>query len=462
VRILKKYDLLVIGSGPGGYVAAIKAAQNDLKVGIIEKDAIGGVCLNWGCIPTKSLLKSAKIYQEFLNAKDYGIDVEDLSSIKPNWDAILKRKDRIVRRLTGGVKMLLKKNNIDIFMGEGKIIKPDTVLVNDEEIKTQNIIIATGASPILPPITGLDKAYDSGILLTSKGMLDNKSIPKKLVIIGGGVIGIEFATIFNTFGTEVTIIERENKILLNVDNEIRDAYIKTLKKAKIKVLTSSTVIKIDNENVVYKDDDDKELSIATEKILLSVGMKANLDSFSEIKLDLENKFIKVNEQMQTSQENIYAIGDVTGKTMLAHVASHQGMVAVMDILGKKEKINYNQIPAVIYSFPEIAQIGMTEEIAKENNIEYSTSVFPLQANGKAMTANETNGFIKLISSKPYNEIIGVHILADNASDLISEALMVMKLEGTADEIAKAIHPHPTISEIFHEAALGIVDKPIHI
>lgn len=459
---MKEYDVIVLGAGPGGYVAAIKAAQNNLKVGIIEKEAIGGVCLNWGCIPTKSLLISAKVYTEFMNAKDYGIDVVDKTQITPNWSNILKRKDRIVRRLTGGVKMLLEKNKVDIYTGEGEIITNNEVLINDEKIRAKNIIISTGASPILPPIEGLEEAYKDKFLMTSKEMLDIDSIPEELVIIGGGVIGLEFATIFNAFNTKVTIIEREKEILLNVDDDVRDNMLKILKKAKVEVLTESTVVKIKNNEVTYKDKDGNNKSVSANKVLLSVGMKANTGSFTKLNLKLNNKFVEINDSMQTSQQNIYAIGDVTGKMMLAHVASHQGIIAVNNILGHKEKLNYDQIPSAIYSFPEVAQVGLTEKAAKTKGLDYKVSIFPLQANGKALSANEKDGFIKIIADKKYNEILGVHILADNASDLISEGVVVMKLEGTADEIAKSVHPHPTISEIYHEAALGIIDKPIHI
>jgi dihydrolipoamide dehydrogenase len=459
---MKEYDVIVLGAGPGGYVAAIKAAQNNLKVAIVEKEAIGGVCLNWGCIPTKSLLKSAKVYQEFMNAKDYGIDVVDKSQITPNWSNIVKRKERIVNRLTGGVKMLLEKNKVDIFTGEGEIISNNEILINDEKIKAKNIIISTGASPILPPIEGLEEAYKKNFLMTSKEILDIDNIPEELVIIGGGVIGLEFATIFNAFNTKVTIIEREKEILLNVDDDIRDNMLKILKKAKVEVLTESTVVKIKNNEVTYKDKEGNSKSVSASKVLLSVGMKANTESFKKLNLKQNNKFVEINEFMQTSVPNIYAIGDVTGKMMLAHVASHQGIIAVNNILGHKEKLNYDQIPSAIYSFPEIAQVGLTEKAAKTKGLDYKVSIFPLQANGKALSANEKDGFIKIIADKKYNEILGVHILADNASDLISEAVVVMKLEGTADEIAKSVHPHPTISEIYHEAALGIIDKPIHI
>jgi len=459
---MKNYDVIIIGSGPGGYVAAIKAGQKNLKVAVIEKEAIGGVCLNWGCIPTKALLKSAKVYTEILNAKEYGIDIDSYENIKPNWTSIVKRKDRIVKRLTGGVKMLLEKNNVDIYNGEGEILNKNEVKVNDEILKTKNIILATGSSPIIPPIPGINEAHKSGFLMTSKEMLSINQIPKKLIIVGGGVIGIEFATIFNSFNTEVTIIEREKEILTNIDDDIREAMLKILKKAKIEILTEATVTGIDEKKVIYKTVSGEEKAVNADRVLLSVGMKSNNESFRHLNLKMEKNFVIVNDQMQTSIPNVYAIGDVNGKMMLAHVASHQGLIAIEHIQGKTEKINYDQIPSVIYSFPEVAQIGLTEKIAKTKGIDYLVSKFPLQANGKALSANEKDGFIKIIASKPYNEIIGVHILADNASDLISEALMTMKLEGTANEIASSIHPHPTISEIYNEAALGIIEKPIHI
>ncbi|MDD4069789.1 MAG: dihydrolipoyl dehydrogenase [Candidatus Izemoplasmatales bacterium] len=459
---MKKYDLIIIGAGPGGYVAAIKAAQNNLKVGIIEKEAIGGVCLNWGCIPTKALLKSAKIYTEILNAKDYGIKISDNSVIEADWTNILKRKDRTVRRLTGGVKMLLQKNNVDIIIGDATVLNKNEVQVNDDTYNTKNIIISTGASPIIPPIKGLEGGINSGLVKTSKELLSIDQLPSELVIIGGGVIGIEFATIFSSFGSKVTIIEREENILLNIDDEARELILKTLKKAKVKALTESTVTDITNDSVIYKTKEGEDISIKTDSVLLSVGMKGNINSFTKLNLNIVKGFVEVNNFMQTSIDNIYAIGDVTGKMMLAHVASHQGIIAVSHILGKKESINYDQIPSVIYSFPEIAQIGVTENEAKKRGIDYKVSKFPLQANGKALASNDTEGFIKILASKEYNEIIGVHIVSDNASDLISEAVMTMKLEGTADEIAKAIHPHPTISEVYNEAALGIIDKPIHI
>lgn len=457
---MKPYDVIIIGSGPGGYVAAIKAGQKNLKVALIEKEAIGGVCLNWGCIPTKSLLKSAKVYQQFMHAKDYGL-VVDKKNIGYDWDAIIKRKNRIVKRLTGGVSMLLKKNGVDIYEGTALVLNKHKVKVNDETLETKHLILSTGASPVFPAIDGLKEAYDSNFVKTSKQMLDIAHVPEHLVIIGGGVIGVEFATIFNSFGSNVTIIEREQQILLNVDDEVRDTMMKVLKRNKINVLTGATVTEVKKDAVVYTTNDGSK-DVEADSVLLSVGMKANTSSFETLKLKLKRGYVEVNQHMQTNESSVYAIGDLNGEMLLAHVASHQGIIAVEHILGNEEEINYRQIPSAIYSFPEISQIGYTERDVKEKGWEYKVSKFPLQANGKALSQNERDGFIKIIATKPYNEIVGVHIVAENASDLISEALMAMKLEGTADEIAHAIHPHPTISEIYHEAAMGIVDLPIHI
>jgi len=458
---MKTYDIIIIGSGPGGYVAAIKARHLGKSVAIIEKEDIGGVCLNIGCIPTKTLLRSAKVYQTIIHSEDYGITIDDKNKVKFDWKKILDRKDKIVRKLTGGVKMLLEKNGVDIYQGYGKVIDNTTVEVNKETLKTKNIILSVGASPIIPPIPGVKEALEKGILMTSKEILSIKSVPKSLAIVGGGVIGIEFATIFSSFNTEVTIIEKADNILLNVDDEIRDAYLKILKKANIKIITSATVTKVDDNKVTYKKDD-KEIEVNAEKILMSVGMKANVSGLEHLNLEMTKQGIKVNNKLETSQKGIYAIGDVNGNLMLAHVASAEGIIAVENISGKESKIDYNKSPSAIYGFPEIAMVGITEQMAKDKKLDYKVSKFPLSANGKALAEGEAEGFIKLIIDKKYGEILGLHILASHATDLISEAVVTMELEGTVYELAKSIHPHPTLSEIIMEAAHGAIDKPIHI
>ncbi len=457
---MKTYDLTIIGTGPGGYVAAIKAAQLGYKVAVIEKEAIGGVCLNWGCIPTKALLNSAKVYKNFLNAKDYGIDVEK-DSFNVNFKKMMQRKNKIVKKLTGGVSYLFKKNNIDVYNGEGIIKDANTVTVGEETLQSKKLIIATGAKPAVPPIDGLKEQLDTGFVVASKGILDLKEMPEKLAIIGGGIIGVEFATIFATLGTEVTILEREKDILLGVDQEIKEAFKKALKKAKITFLTEASVNKIEKDKISYETSGETK-TLSVDRILLSAGMQPNLGGLEALDLETENGFIKTDEFLRTNVENVYAIGDVNGKHMLAHVASKEGIPAVEHIKGEALPIDYGKVPSGIYTFPEIAQVGLTEEQAKEQGLDYKVSVFPLSANGKALAENQSIGMVKMLATKEYGEVIGVHILSDSATELISEAVLGMTLEATAADFVHAIHPHPTLSEMVHETAHGILDKPIHI
>jgi len=414
---MQNFDVLIVGGGPGGYVAAIKAGQLGLKVAVIEKDNVGGVCLNWGCIPTKTLLKSAKVFEQLKHAKDYGIDVK-ADSFTANFPDMVKRKDSVVRRLTGGVAALL-------------------------------------------PITGLKEAFEAGFVLTSKEILDLKTLPQSLVIVGGGVIGLEFATIFNSLGTKVTVIERLPTILASVDEELRNLFQKKITKDGIQIITSASVNAIGSTSVSYELDG-KTIEVQADKVLMAVGMKPNTNSFASLNLAMEKAGVQVNEHMQTSIPNVYAIGDVTGKYMLAHVASHAGLVAIDHIQGKDTKMDYHAIPSGIYTFPEIAMVGVTEQDAKAKGIDYKVSTFPLAANGKAMGENEKDGLVKIIVSKPYNEIIGVHIMAPSATEMITEASLAINLEATAEELVHTIHPHPTLSEMMMEAAHGIIDKPIHI
>ena len=457
---MKNYDLTIIGSGPGGYVAAIKAAQLGLKTAIVEKEAIGGVCLNWGCIPTKALLNSAKVFKNFNDAKSFGIDVEK-DSFSVNFKAMMQRKNKIVKKLTGGVSYLFKKNNVDVFDGEATVKDNHTVTVGSETLKSKKLILATGASPATPPIKGLKEGLKTGFVVTSKGILDLKEQPKNLTIIGGGVIGIEFATIFSTLGTEVTILEREDDILLGVDQEIKDMFKKALKKAKIKFLTNANVEKIAKDSLTYKTGDQEE-TLKSDKVLLSAGMQPNMKGLEALDLETEKGFVKTDHFMRTNVKDVYAIGDMNGNYMLAHVASKEGVIAVEHIKGSDHKMDYTKVPSGIYTFPEIAQVGLTEQEAKDQGLDIKISTFPITANGKALAENQSIGMVKMIATKKYGEIIGVHILSDSATELISEAVLGMNLETTALDIAQAIHPHPTLSEMLHETAHGIVDKPIHI
>lgn len=454
------FDVIIVGGGPGGYVAAIKGGQLGLKVAIVEKDNVGGVCLNWGCIPTKTLLKSAKVYETFKHAKDYGIDVQD-GSFAVNFPEMIKRKDGVVRRLTGGVAGLLKKNGVTLLKGYGEVTSATTVKVGEEEHTAKNIILATGATPILPPLPGVKEGYERGFVLTSKEILDLKEQPKELVIVGGGVIGQEFATVFNAIGTKVTIIERMDKILVPVDDEIRTLFHKKMEKDGVTILTSASVTAITETGVTYEKEG-QTVTVAADKVLMAVGMRPNVNSFTSLNLAMEKSGVQVNEFMQTSTPNVYAIGDVIGKYMLAHVASHAGLVAIQHIAGDSHmKMDFKVIPSGIYTFPEIAMVGLTEQEAKAQGLNYKVSTFPLIANGKAMGENEKEGLIKVIASQPYNEIIGVHIYSVTATEMITEASLAINLEATAEELAHTIHPHPTLSEMMMEAGFGILDKPIH-
>jgi dihydrolipoamide dehydrogenase len=457
---MQTFDIVIVGGGPGGYVAAIKAGQLGYKVAVIERENVGGVCLNWGCIPTKTLLKSAKVFEQFKHAKDYGIDVKP-DSFSANFPDMVKRKDSVVRRLTGGVAALLKKNGASLIKGFGEVVDANHVKVGDDTIEAKFIILATGASVIMPPIPGLQEGFDAGFVLTSKEILDLKTLPSSLLIVGGGVIGLEFATIFSSLGTKVTVIEKQPSILTSVDEEIRGLFFKKISKDGVQIFTNATVTSIGQDIVTYEIDG-KVTELKVDKVLMAVGMKPNTKSFASLNLAMEKAGVQVNEHMQTTISNVYAIGDVTGKFMLAHVASHAGLVAIDHIHGGDATMDYRAIPNGIYTFPEIAMVGLTEQDAKAQGIDYKVSTFPVMANGKAMGENEKDGLVKIIVSKPYNEIIGVHIMASAATEMITEATLAINLEATAEELVHTIHPHPTLAEMIMEAAHGIIDKPIHI
>ncbi|MBU1144133.1 MAG: dihydrolipoyl dehydrogenase [Firmicutes bacterium] len=457
---MKTYDIIVLGGGPGGYVSAIKAAQLGAKVALIEKEVVGGICLNHGCIPTKTLLKNAKVYKTILHAQDYGVVLG--GEVGFDWSLMLKRKDSVVKRLTLGVGGLLKKNGVEVFSGLGKVLSSTKVEVNGETLETKNLILATGASPIVPPIPGLKEAYEKGIAVTSRELLQIKDAPKSLVIIGGGVIGVEFATIFSSLGTEVTIIEKLDGVLPMMDDDIRVAYTKILKRDGIEIFANAEVKSVKDHEVTYSFEG-KDTTIKADTVLVSVGMRPNSNGLEVLNLKMDRAAIVTNEHLETSVKGVYAIGDVNGKYMLAHVASAEGIVAAEFIMGnQKAHLDYSKVPNAVYGHPEIATIGLTEKEVKEKGIKYKVSTFPLQAIGKALADNEKDGMIKLIVSEQYKEILGAHIMSYDASNLIAEIGVTLELEGTAYEIAHTIHPHPTLSELIMEAAHGAVDKPIHM
>ncbi|MDO7983606.1 MAG: dihydrolipoyl dehydrogenase [Pigeon pea little leaf phytoplasma] len=457
------YDILVIGGGPGGYVSAIKAAQLGAKVALIEKHKVGGICLNYGCIPTKAFLKSAKVWDLCKNASKFGLN--NIEHISFDWKSVLKRKDKIVKTLTNGIASLLKKNKlIDFYFGSAEVLNAYQVVVNDQVLQTKKLIIATGSHAFIPPIPGAKESYLDKYLYTSKELVQLETFPKKIIIIGGGIIGVEFATIFNKFGSEVIILEKQKSIITTMDNDIISAYTKNLQNSNVQVITEANVIKID-KNTVYYEYQQKVYQDKTDIILMAVGTKPNLIGLEKLNLTMDRNGILTDNFLQTSIPDVYAIGDVNGKYMLAHVASHEGVIAIHHALNLKDKIqpiNYEHVPSCIYSFPEIASIGCTEKQAKERDLNYKISKIPVQAIGKAHADGDLEGFSKLIVDKNTLQILGMHIYAYNATELITETGALMAFNGTAYNAMEIIHPHPTLSELNLETFLGAIDKPIHL
>ena len=462
---MNEIEVVIIGGGPGGYVAAIKAAHLGLKALLVEKDKLGGVCLNWGCIPTKALVSTAELLNNLQRAGEFGIQVKDYSFDFP---AIMKRKDMITQRLSSGVGQLMKANQVRVIKGEGQIIEPGTVEVTDtagekEIIKTKNIIIATGSRVMRLPIPGID----SEGVITSNEALSLSELPSRMLIIGGGVVGIEFAGIFRALGVEVTVVEMLPRILLPIDEEIARRLTQLLKGKGIEILTDSKVkeIKKNHQNLeVLISTTDGEKIIETEKVLLAAGRVPELGNIDvqRLGIELNGKAIKVDEKMRTNIPGIYAVGDVVGKIMLAHVASREGIVAVENISGKEVLMDYKVVPNCVFSMPEVASVGLTEEEARKENDNIKVSKFPFLANGKALGMGETEGMVKIIADADTSELLGLHILGAHASDLIAEGTLALSMEATAFEIINTIHAHPTLAEAIAEAAEGIVGKPIHI
>ena len=462
---MSEINVVIIGGGPGGYVAAIKAAHLGLKAVLVEKDKLGGVCLNKGCIPTKSLISTAEVLNHIQRAGEFGIQVKDYSF---DFTAIMKRKDLITRRLSSGVEQLMKANQVRVVRGEGQIVEPGTVEILDadgqkEIIKTKNIIIATGSSVMKLPIPGLDV---EGVI-TSDEALSLSELPSRMIIIGGGVVGIEFAGIFRALGVEVTVVEMLPRILLPIDEEIARRLTMNLKKKGIEILTDCKVkeIKKNNQNLeVLVSTSEGEKKLETEKVLLAAGRVPELGNIDVQGLDIEldGRSIKVDEKMRTNIFGIYAVGDVVGKIMLAHVASREGIVAVENISGKEVLMDYKVVPNCVFSMPEVASVGLTEEEARKENDNIKVSKFPFMANGKALGMGETEGMVKIIADGDTLELLGLHILGAHASDLIAEGTLALSMEATAEEIINTIHAHPTLAEAIAEAAEGITGKPIHL
>jgi len=463
---MTKYDLIVIGSGPGGYVAAIRASQLGLKVGVVEKEELGGICLNWGCIPTKALLKSAQVFDYVKHAKDYGVEVP---SYKADFGSMIARSRGIAGGMSKGVEFLFKKNKIDKLMGFGKVKKGKIVEVTDAEGKktdyaAEHIILATGGrSRELPNI----KIDNQKIIGYRKAMTMEKQ-PKSMVIIGSGAIGAEFAYFYNSIGTKVTIVEFLPNIVPVEDEDISKQLEKSFKKEGITIMTNSAVEAVDTSGEGCK------VSIKTPKgveyidcevVLSAVGVSTNLEGIGleDVGIKHEKGRVLVDEFYRTNVSGYYAIGDITAGQALAHVASAEGIICVEKIAGHHpEPLNYNNIPGCTYCVPEIASVGYTEKAAKEAGYEIKVGKFPFSASGKAKAGGNYDGFVKLIFDAKYGEFLGAHMIGANVTEMIAEVVVARKLETTGHEIIKSVHPHPTMSEAIMEAAAAAYGEVIHL
>ena len=460
------YDVIIVGSGPGGYVAAIRASQLGLKTAIVEKESLGGVCLNWGCIPTKALLKSANVFEYINHAKDYGIEVKEA---KHDFTAVVKRSRDVANGMSGGVQFLMKKNKIDVINGTGKVSKGKKVVVTDDKGKTteysaKNIIIATGGrSRELPSLK-----QDGKKIIGYREAMSLDKQPKKMVVVGSGAIGVEFAYFYNAMGTEITVVEYMDRMVPVEDEEVSKQLERSFKKAGMKIMTSAEVTSVDTSGkgckVEVKTKKGTE-SIECDIVLSAVGVVANIEKIGleDVGIKTDKGKIVVDDFYKTNVEGYYAIGDCTPGQALAHVASAEGIICVEKIAGHHpEPLNYNNIPGCTYCSPEIASVGYTEAAAKEKGYEIKVGKFPFSASGKASAAGHKDGFVKLIFDAKYGELLGAHMIGANVTEMVAEAVVARKLETTGMEIIKSVHPHPTMSEAVMEAAAAAYGEVIHM
>ncbi|MFL2619822.1 MAG: dihydrolipoyl dehydrogenase [Flavobacteriaceae bacterium] len=465
---MEKFDIIVLGSGPGGYVTAIRASQLGLKTAIVEKESLGGVCLNWGCIPTKALLKSAQVFEYIKHSADYGIKVENYDK---NFDDVVNRSRNVAKTMSKGVNFLMKKNKIKVFEGYGKLSENKSISITKEDgsediIHGDKIIIATGArSKELPNL----KQDGKNIIGYREAMTLEKQ-PKEIIIVGSGAIGIEFAFFYNSMGTKVTVVEYMNRIVPVEDNEISKELEKSLKKKGISILTSSevknaTINDDGNVDVVIESKNGESKTINSEIVLSAVGIKTNIENIGleDLGIKTEKDKIIVDDFYMTNLKDYYAIGDVVKGQALAHVASAEGILCVEKIAGHDvNPLDYNNIPGCTYCSPEIASVGYTEEQAIENGYEIKVGKFPFSASGKAQASGKSDGFVKVIFDAKYGEWLGCHMIGEGVTDMIAEAVVGRKLETTGHEILKAVHPHPTMSEAVMEAVAAAYGEVIHL
>ncbi|NAS30223.1 dihydrolipoyl dehydrogenase [Flavobacteriaceae bacterium R38] len=463
---MSKYDVIVLGSGPGGYVTAIRASQLGLKTAIVEKENLGGVCLNWGCIPTKALLKSAQVFEYLKHAEDYGLKVNEYDK---DFDAVVKRSRSVADGMSKGVQFLMKKNKIDVLEGYGKVKPGKKIDVTSSDNKTieysaDHIIIATGARsrelPSLPQDGKKVIGYREAMTLPEQ--------PKKLIVVGSGAIGVEFAYFYNSMGTEVTIVEYLPNIVPVEDVDVSKQLGRSFKKSGIKIMTSSEVTKVDTSGdgvKAYVKTKKGEEVLEADIVLSAVGIKTNIENIGleEVGIAVDRDKILVNDYYQTNIPGYYAIGDVTPGQALAHVASAEGILCVEKIAGMHvDALDYGNIPGCTYCSPEVASVGLTEAQAKEKGYEIKVGKFPFSASGKAKAGGNADGFVKVIFDAKYGEWLGCHMIGAGVTDMIAEAVVARKLETTGHEVLKAVHPHPTMSEAVMEAVADAYDEVIHL
>ena len=452
-------DIIVIGGGSAGYVAAIHASHLGAKVALVEKDKLGGTCLNRGCIPTKALVRSAEVLLEARRGNDFGIKADNIGI---DFAGIMAHKSKSVNQLVSGVEQLMKANKIRVCRGTGRILSPHLVKVNDEEIATRKLIIATGSESTPLPVPGRDLPG----VLTTDDILELKELPESLVVVGGSHVGVEFAGIFNALGTKVTIVKRRPLRLEPVDEEIGRRFAQTLPKQGIEVKIGAAVKGIERNGDVLRviwDTPEGEQGVEGQMVLMATGRAPYTEglNLSELGIQMDHGAIAVNGYLETNVKDVYAIGDVLGKNMLAHVASYEGEIAVENALGHSRQADYRAVPNCIFTHPEIAGVGITEEEARNSGIPYKASKFPFAALGRAVAMGETAGMVKMICDAGDGKVLGMHIMGPHASDVIAEGVLAVRMGLTAEDIAHTIHAHPTLPEAVREAAMGQLHGAIH-
>ena len=462
------FDLIIIGAGPGGYVAAIRASQLGMKVACIEKETtLGGTCLNIGCIPSKALLNSSEKFIEFKNhAEEHGIKA---GKVDLDLSKLMQRKNKIVKQLTAGIGFLFKKNKITHLSGTASFVDKQTIKIQSSKeltLSAKNFIIATGSSSMERPGITVDEKQ----IVTSTGALSLSTIPKTMLVIGGGYIGLEMGSVWSRLGTKVTVVEKLDRIVPTMDGEIANEFMKSLEKQGLEFKLSHKVVatKVGSKDVevtMESEKDKKQVKNKFNVVLMSIGRKPNTEELNLEKIGVklnDQKAIEVDQQFKTSVDGIYAIGDVAPGPMLAHKAEEEGVACVEIINGQKTHMNYDTIPAIVYTNPEVASVGKTEEQLKESKVEYKVGKFPFMANGRALTTSESEGFVKILADKKTDAILGAHIIGHDAGQLVAEIVTAMEFGGSAEDIARICHAHPTTSEAVKEAALSVDGRAIHI